>query len=243
LERAVVVETFHGNAITLIHGDCLEVMPTLPDADLIFFDPPYGVNIAEWDRVFDAEKAAALCLAKLKPGASLYATCSLHILPEMMRLLPYRRIITWCKPNLPLRKNLNEWEWSTEYILWITRGEPKTFHKPQGEDARDYWRIPLENGFLRNDDFNHPARKPEALLRRILLTSTDSGDTVIDPMFGSCTTGAACASTGRICYAIERNAGYFSDGCRRIAGTLYIKHKETRLHQSAFLSASLEIAS
>lgn len=201
---------------TLYHGDCLDVLPLLPDADLIFFDPPYGIGIAEWDKVFDAEKAAQLCLGKLKPGGSLYATCSLHILPDMMRLLPYRRVISWCKPNLPLRKNLHEWEWSTEYVLWVTNGTPKTFNKPHGEDARDYWRIPLENGFLRKDDFNHPARKPIALLDRIIKASTVTGDLVIDPFLGSATTGVVCTNTNRHFIGIEKDEYYYTRAVQRL---------------------------
>ena len=202
----------------LIQGDCLDVLPTLTDGvDLVFFDPPYGVGIAEWDATFTAHEAASLSLAKLKGGGSLYATCSLHILPDMMRLIPYRRIIAWGKPNLPLRKNLREWEWSTEFVLWATNGEPSIFNKPHGEDGRDYWRIPVENGFLRPDNFNHPARKPVALLRRIIEASTRSGDLVLDPFMGSASCGVACLQTGRRYIGIERDAAYFDMAQERLA--------------------------
>ena len=205
--------------IDLRLGDCLEVMKTLPDnsIDLVFFDPPYGIGIANWDNNTDAAHSAlSMVMDKLKDGGSIYATCSLHILQEMMTLLPYKRIITWCKPNLPFRKNLNEWEWSTEYVLWVVKGTPKTFNKPAGEDSRDYWRIAVENGFLNTDGFTHQARKPVALLRRIIEASSTNGDTILDPFMGSGTTGVACVQTGRNFIGIEIDPQYFAIAKRRI---------------------------
>lgn len=203
---------------TLHHGDCLDLLRTIPDArmDLVFLDPPYGLNIAAWDTTLPPDELFAATLAILKPGGSLYATCSSHILPTFLRLLPYRRVIAWGKPNLPLRKHLNEWEWSTEFVVWVTHGEPRVFNKPSGEDARDYWRIPVENGFLRKDTFHHPARKPLALLERIITASTHPGDVVFDPFMGSGTTGVACVNTGRHFIGIEKAQQYYDIARERI---------------------------
>lgn len=201
-------------------GDCREVLREVPDgsADLVFFDPPYGLGVAAWDRSLDAARQAApLAYAKVREGGSLYATCSPHILVDMLALWPCRRIIAWGKPNLPLRKSLREWEWSTEYVLWVIKGEPRTFHRPRGEDGRDYWRIAVESGFLRPDRYDHPARKPLALLRRIVEASTDPGDTVLDPFMGSGTAGAACVQTGRRFVGIEVDETYYAMAERRIA--------------------------
>lgn len=206
--------------VQLILGDCLEVLKGLSDGsvDLVFFDPPYGLSIAAWDAsTKEAHQAATLAYDKVRDGGSLYATCSPHILAEFLGLWDVRRIIAWGKPNLPLRKNLHEWEWSTEYVLWVTKGTPRTFTKPHGEDARDYWRIAVENGFLRTDDYNHPARKPMALLRRIIEASTVVGDTILDPFMGSGTAGAVCVESGRHYIGIEREAVYFDMAKRRIA--------------------------
>jgi site-specific DNA-methyltransferase (adenine-specific) len=128
----------------------------------------------------------------------------------------WRRIITWCKPNLPLRKNMNDFEWSTEFVLWETKGEARVFNKPHGEAARDYWRIPVENGFLNTDKNFHPARKPVALLKRIILTSSCIGDTVIDPFMGSGTTGVASVETGRNFIGCETDKKYFHSSQKRI---------------------------
>ena len=63
----------------------------------------------------------------------------------------------------------------------------------------------------------HPTQKPVALLEWLIKTYTNPGDTVLDPVFGSCTTGVACLRTGRNFVGIEKDAGYFDVGRKRIA--------------------------
>jgi len=203
---------------TLHCGDCLDILPTLPNESvaLAFIDLPYGLGIAKWDKELSGLEAIPLCREKLMQGGSMYATCTAHILTELMRHFDTRRLIVWAKPNLPLRKNLNEWEWSTEYVLWETKGAPRVFNKPHGEDGRDYWRIPVENGFLNPDKLTHPARKPTALLRRIVQASTVLGDLVLDPFMGSGTTGVACMLEGRRFVGAEIDPHYFDIARQRI---------------------------
>lgn len=207
--------------LALHHADCLTILPTLPDnsVHLAFIDLPYGLGVGHWDAQLSGTEAIALARSKLVEGGSLYATCTSHILRPMLDLVQVRRIITWGKPNLPMRKHLNEWEWSSEFILWETKGEPRVFWKPHGEDARDYWRIHVENGFLNPDNNTHPARKPVALLQRIIQASTNPGDTVLDPFMGSGTTGVACVRTGRRFIGIELDDTYFAQAKERIECT------------------------
>lgn len=201
---------------TIIAGDCLDVMREMPDGcvDLIFLDPPYGIGIASWDKPL-ATKAIEEVLRVSKAEGHLYATCTQHILRRMMELLPWKRIISWCKPNLPFRKSLNEWEWSTEFILWCA-GNGFFFEKPRGEKGRDYWRIAVENGFLRRDTFNHPARKPEALLKRIILSSSQRGDLVFDPFIGSGTTAVVADRLGRNFFGCDINPDYVEMALERL---------------------------
>lgn len=207
---------YEQDGITIYHADCRDVLPEIAPVDLVFFDPPYGLNIAEWDAEFAPHEAAELAMGALKATGSLYATCSPHILRDMLDVIEPRRIIAWGKPNLPLRKNMKAWEWSTEYVLWATASDEYTFNKPHGEDSRDYWRIPVENGFLRKDDYHHPARKPAALLNRIILSATNEGDTILDPFAGSGTTLVSAFQLGRNAIGVERDEAY----CEMIASRL-----------------------
>lgn len=186
---------------------------------LVFLDVPYGLGVEAWDVIFDSDlvkRAAGLSFDLLHGGGSVYASCTQHILRQMMDILPYRRIVTWCKPNLPLRKGLKDWEWSTEFILAAPLGADFYFDKPEGEDARDYWRIPVENGFLNTDNFYHPCRKPVALMRRIIRATTKKGDTVIDPFAGSFSTAVACVIEGRNFIGVEQDESYCALGEARI---------------------------
>jgi modification methylase len=77
---------------------------------------------------------------------------------------------------------------------------------------RSDWHLPICSGPERLKDENgakaHSTQKPEALLHRVLLASTNAGDVVLDPFFGSGTTGAVAKRLGRHFIGIERDADY-----------------------------------
>ena len=203
---------------TLHNGDCIPYMLTLPKKSihLAFLDIPYGLGVADWDKQISGLEAFEIARSLLVDGGSIYATCTFHILDQVRAVMNVRRIISWCKPNLPLRKNMQDWEWSTEFVLWETTGEPRVFNKPHGEASRDYWRIHVENGFLNKDGNDHPARKPVQLLKRIIATSTNEGDTVLDPFMGSGTTGVAAVQLDRNFIGCEISAKHFPEAESRI---------------------------
>jgi modification methylase len=86
---------------------------------------------------------------------------------------------------------------------------------------RSDWLIPLCGGpeRLRDDAGKkaHPTQKPEALLHRVLLASTRPGDVVLDPFFGTGTSGAVAKRLGRRFIGIERDPAYIALARRRIA--------------------------
>jgi modification methylase len=86
---------------------------------------------------------------------------------------------------------------------------------------RSDWFMPLCTGAerLRNPHGLklHPTQKPEALLHRVILSSTKPGDVVLDPFFGTGTTGAAARRLGRRYIGIEREADYVKLAAERIA--------------------------
>jgi site-specific DNA-methyltransferase (adenine-specific) len=63
---------------------------------------------------------------------------------------------------------------------------------------------------------DHPSQKPEALMQRIILASSNSGDTVLDPFAGTFTTCAVARNNGRKTIGIELNEKYFKIGLRRL---------------------------
>lgn len=86
---------------------------------------------------------------------------------------------------------------------------------------RSDWTIPLCTGEERvkgsDGQKAHPTQKPEALLYRVILSTTKPGDVILDPFFGVGTTGAAAKRLGRKFIGIEREAEYLEHAKARIA--------------------------
>jgi modification methylase len=87
---------------------------------------------------------------------------------------------------------------------------------------RSDWMLPLCTGTERlksNGRKTHPTQKPEALLYRIILATTDPGDIVLDPFFGTGTTGAVAKKLGRRWIGLEQDETYIAAARARLAAT------------------------
>ncbi|MCC6001839.1 MAG: site-specific DNA-methyltransferase [Pararhodobacter sp.] len=116
-----------------------------------------------------------------------------------------------------------------ETLIWAARSEnaKHTFNYEalkslnEGTQMRSDWVIPLCTGHERLKDDQgaklHPTQKPEALLHRVILASTNPGDLVLDPFFGTGTTGAVAKMLGRDFIGIERDEGYRRGAEARLA--------------------------
>lgn len=115
-----------------------------------------------------------------------------------------------------------------ETLIWAQKkqGAKYTFNhhsmKALNEDLqmRSDWLIPLAAGKERiksNGAKAHSTQKPEALLHRVILASTNPGDVILDPFFGSGTTGAVAKRLGRHFIGIERDPKYIRVARKRIA--------------------------
>ena len=138
--------------------------------------------------------------------------------------------IVWRKanpmPNFRGRRFTN----AHETMIWATRSADAkgyTFNyealKAGNEDcqARSDWFFPICTGAERLKDENgrkaHPTQKPEALLSRVLLAASNAGDLVLDPFFGSGTTGAVARRLGRGYIGLERDPVYAAAAQARIS--------------------------
>jgi modification methylase len=138
--------------------------------------------------------------------------------------------IVWRKanpmPNFRGRRFTN----AHETMIWAARSadaKAYTFNyetlKAGNEDvqARSDWFLPICTGAERLKDESgrktHPTQKPEALLSRLLLAASNPGDLVLDPFFGSGTTGAVARRLRRSYIGVERDAVYAEAARKRIA--------------------------
>jgi modification methylase len=114
-----------------------------------------------------------------------------------------------------------------ESLLWVVKEEGASYtfnyHAMKrfnaGKQLRSDWLLPICSGSERlkmDGDKLHSTQKPEALLYRVILSSTDAGDVILDPFFGTGTTGAAAKRLHRRWIGIERDSEYASAARARI---------------------------
>ena len=189
-------------------------------------------GFAEYDRFTRGWLAA--CRRLLKPAGALWVIGTYHNIFRIGASLQdlgfwVLNDIVWRKanpmPNFRGRRFTN----AHETLLWCARSRDAryTFNYEAMKRLNDElqmrsdWLIPLCGGpeRLRGDDGRktHPTQKPEALLHRVLLGSTRPGDVVLDPFFGTGTTGAVARRLGRHFIGIERDHTYAEAARRRIA--------------------------
>jgi len=140
--------------------------------------------------------------------------------------------IVWRKANPMPNFRGTRFTNAHETLLWCAKDEKAryTFNyrvmKALNDDLqmRSDWLLPICAGGERikgeNGSKAHPTQKPEALLYRILLACTKPGDVVLDPFFGTGTTGAVARRLGRRWLGIEREIAYVKVAKERIASTL-----------------------
>jgi modification methylase len=115
-----------------------------------------------------------------------------------------------------------------ETLIWSAKSEKSKYRfnydamKAMNEDLqmRSDWTLPICSGGERlkvDGQKAHATQKPESLLYRVILSSTKAGDVILDPFFGSGTTGAVAKALGRDFIGIEREERYRDVAAKRIA--------------------------
>ena len=246
---------------TILAGDCIEVMNSLPEAsiDLIFADPPYNLQLkAElhrpdnsrvdavddaWDQfssfaAYDRFTRDWLRAARrlLRPDGAIWVIGSYHNIFRVGASLQDAGFwilndVVWRKANPMPNFRGKRFTNAHETMIWASKSEggKYTFNYEalkslnEGVQMRSDWVLPICTGHERlKDDTGakaHPTQKPEALLHRVLVGSTNPGDVVLDPFFGTGTTGAVAKMLGRDFIGIEREESYRRVAQKRLDAT------------------------
>jgi DNA modification methylase len=196
-----------GEGVTLILGDCLDVLPTLDGVDAVITDPPYGLGswgvlrgsvetkecakrINEWD---DKPPTAEMLLTFAKLG-----TCVMWG-GNYLGLPPFRTALIWDKKQRNSTFAECEIAW-TNFKFGSTRILEFPIRKSDSWGAKQ-----------------HPTQKPIRVMEWSLEQArVPLGATVLDPYMGSGTTGIACIRTGRKFIGIERDPVHFATAEQRI---------------------------
>ena len=230
----------------LICGDAIEEMANLPasSVDLLIADPPYnlgkdyGNNIDDkaWHEYEDFTRQwLTEAMRVLRPTGSLYVfmgvrfIAKLYVFLEEEFKLNFNGWITWHYTQGMGRKT--GFSPRHEDLLYFTKSKQFTFNLdevrvPQkyfrernnmaGANPGDVWQFSHVH-YCSAERQPHPTQKPEALLQRVIASSSNEGDVVLDPFIGSGTTCRVAQVLGRKWLGIEINPEYVEMSQRRLA--------------------------
>ena len=188
--------------IDLRQGDCLELMKNMSDksVDWVITDPPYGIDIAKWDKKLTKEyfdEIFRVSKNQIIFGYNYYT----DILP------PIEGFIVWYKQ--PFLKNQSQCE-----LIWTSvEMKPKVFHYRYAGNCEGY---PNQLKVNYKKKAQHPTEKPVEVMNYLIKTYTKEGDIIFEPFMGSGSTGVACVKTNRNFIGIELDEKYFEIAKSRI---------------------------
>lgn len=195
----------------------------------------------EWDqfssfKAYDEFTRAWLKAARrlLKPNGAIWVIGSYHNIFRVGSALQDQGFwilndVVWRKSNPMPNFRGKRFTNAHETMIWAGREETSkyTFNYEalkalnEGIQMRSDWVLPICTGHERLKDDKgekaHPTQKPESLLHRVLVGSTNPGDVILDPFFGTGTTGAVAKMLGRDFIGIEREAAYRKVAEKRIS--------------------------
>ena len=210
---------------TLYHGDCLEILPTLPRVDAVVTDPPYSSG--GFQEAGKSSGSIGTRSGEMIIGDNLSSRGYLRLMVRTLRgsraeqfyvftdwkMWPYtfdafedagirvRNMLVWDKEQMGMGM---PWRNQHELIAYGKRRAGEMRSGKHGNVLRA----------KRSGNDSHPTEKPVDLIERVL-GNAQPGD-VLDPFMGSGTTGVACANLGRKFIGIEIERKYFDIACERI---------------------------
>jgi len=196
----------------------------------------------EYDEYLEFTKAWIKKVVNIMtPRGSLYISCTMHNIGEIIVIgkeldLKLNNILTWYKTNAMPNITKRTFTHSTEFVCWFVKGknwifnyqEVKAFnpHKTkkgaakQMRDFLDFVELPLVQGKERLKNKNgralHPTQKPVKLIELIILASSQKNDIVLDPFFGTGTTGFVAKKLNRKWIGIEINKKFVEAAKKRL---------------------------
>ncbi len=207
-----------------------------------------GVDDA-WDqfdnfKAYDDFSRAWLTAARrvLKDSGSLWVIGSYHNIFRVgtaLQDIGYWLLndVIWRKTNPMPNFRGTRFTNAHETMIWCAKSKEARYtfnydamkNLNEGLQMRSDWSLPLCTGAerLKGEEGSklHPTQKPESLLYRIILAATKTGDVVLDPFFGTGTTGAVAKQMGRSYIGIERDETYIKGARQRLKGLKEIEDK------------------
>lgn len=238
--------SINNSNLSLYCGDCLDVLPTLPDnsIDLIACDPPYGTTQNKWDIVIPFEPLWKNIKRILKPKGIAVFTAAQPFASQLIMSNPkwYKYDLIWAKTVGSGQLNINRQPLRLhEHILLFynqfgTYNEQKTEGKPysmirkaeafEGSYGKQKDHVVKNDGSRRATSVltvsnprvrgGHKTEKPVTLMEYLIKCYSNEGDTVLDFAMGHATTGEACVNLSRNFVGIEKTEEWYDRSLERL---------------------------
>lgn len=230
-----------------ICGDAVEKMSELPDKSiaLITTDPPYNLNknygsyqdnLSFNDYLDFSRKWLAQAKRVLKDDGSIYLFMGVRYISYVYAILEqelkltFNSWITWFYTQgigktrgfsprhddiLFFTKHPKKYTFNLDAIR-VPQKFYRAVNNMRGANPGNVWQFSHVH-YCNENRLAHPTQKPEGLFERMILASSNEGDTVLDPFVGSGTTLRVCQQLGRNCIGIDINPDYVDMSKRRLS--------------------------
>ncbi len=231
--------------IKILEGNSIDIMQKLESEsiDLVVADPPYnlGKNYGNNHDLKGFEEYLHFSRnwlktahEKLKPNGTIYVFMGVRFISYLYHILDqeigmfFNSWITWhYTQGIGKTRGFSP---RHDDILMFTKSEdfkfnlddvriPQKYYRKRnnmaGANPGDVWQFSHVH-YSNPEREEHPTQKPEGLIERIILTSSDENDLILDPFLGSGTTARVCQQLGRNCVGIELNPEYIRMSKKRL---------------------------
>lgn len=236
---------YEEKGITIYHGDCREILPTLEPVDLVLTDPPYGITRNKWD-CFDFIPQWWECIKRLARNG-VVITAQQPFTSEMVMAGRdwFKWADVWHKTQarghlnarvMPMREHEDILVFAPGKMVYHPQLQRKLSHNmrpisPRTKGTANYGAHGLESDrtialdeayprsvvrFENSQEWQHPTQKPIALVAYLIKTFTNPADEILDPFMGSGTTLRAAKDLGLRAIGIEIEEKYCEIAAERL---------------------------
>ena len=226
----IVPPYYDRDGVTIYHGNCLEILPTLGPVDHVITDPPYeaeahtqgrraggshGVCVERpllFPAITEADRVAIGGLMAAASSGWVLVFCQVEaamLWRAAITPAKYVRTQVWRKPDGAPQFTGDRPGMGYESIVTCWAGE-----------GRSRWNGGGRHGFYEHMTVKtgqHQTAKPEGLMSELVALFTNPGELILDPFAGSGTTGVAAKRLGRRCILIEQNEAYCEVSAKRLS--------------------------
>lgn len=188
---------------------------TLGHCDMIFTDPPYGMNFQsnyrkatpQFDKIKNDDnilEISNILWALMNENTAAYICCRWDLydlwLAQFKKVFSVKNLVVWHKPGGGMGDLINSYQPAHEFLMVIHHGLAPLREKRYS----DVWTISKDA----SSSYKHPTQKPVELAEFAIKNHSDNGNTVVDLFGGSGSTLIACEKTNRKCFMMELDPHY-----------------------------------